>query len=327
MRRQMALAVLWAIFVTAAAVGQNQSVQPNPAGPAPYQPAQPATQPGPVRLPQPDQPVAPQAPTLQPSPQAQQAPAAQAGQQPPAPPFTLTKEEEAQLDAVLVAWQEHSSRVKTFRASFVRYEYDAVFGPRAENPQSGPPPRFVDRGSIAFGAPDKGMYSIEKPRPEYWICDGKSIFEYDYQKTRVTEHKLPPELQGKQITNGPLPFLFGAPADQLKQRYFLRLITPAAALGKEIWLQAVPRFQPDAANFRHAELILTADTMNPAALQIHQPGGNNRSAYVFRDVIVNDPLGWLKGDPFRAITPLGWERVVDDATQVGKREPTGNRRQ
>jgi TIGR03009 family protein len=279
-----------------------------------------------VRLPQPDQPVVPQTPVLQPvAPGQAQAPAGQ--QQAPPPPFTLSKEEEAQLDKTLVAWQERSARVKTFRANFIRYEYDLVFGPQAENAQSNPPPRFVDDGSIAFGAPDKGIYSIDKPRQEYWISDGKAIFEYDYQKKRVTEHKLPPEMQGKEITNGPLPFLFGAPADQLKQRYYLRLITPAAAAGKEIWLQAVPRFQQDAANFRHAELILAADSMNPAALQVHQPGGKNRSAYVFRNVIVNDPLGWLKGDPFRAITPLGWERIVEEAPQMGRRDPAGNRRQ
>ncbi|MFA6004795.1 MAG: hypothetical protein WC881_12100 [Elusimicrobiota bacterium] len=320
MRRQMALAVLWTLVAAACAVGQNQPVQPNPAGPAPDQPVQAAVQPQ-----QPDQPVVPQAPVLQTVGPGQAQPAA--GQQPPPPPFTLTKEEQAELDRVLAAWQERSSRVKTFRASFVRYEYDLVFGPQPQNGQANPPPRFIDEGSIAFGAPDKGMYSIEKPRQEYWISDGKSIFEYDYQKKRVTEHKLPPELQGKEITNGPLPFLFGAPADQLKHRYYLRLITPPAAASKEIWLQAVPRFQPDAANFRHAELILLADTMNPGAIQVHQPGGKNRSTYIFKNVIVNDPLGWLKGDPFRAITPLGWERIVEEAPQMGNREAPGARRQ
>ena len=102
------------------------------------------------------------------------------------------------MEAALQAWQQHSNRVKNFRASFVRFEYDLVFGPADK-------PRYVDTGAIAFGAPDKGMFSVEKPRQEYWVCDGKSIFEYDYAKKRVTEYRLPPELQGKQITNGPLP--------------------------------------------------------------------------------------------------------------------------
>lgn len=298
MRRQLGVALVGVLLAASVAFGQAPSV---------YAPVQTAPQ-------QPDQPVLPQAPMIQAVPPGQQAP-----QQAPPPPFTLTAEEERQLGAVLSAWQDHSSRVKTFRASFVRYEYDEVFG-------SADKPRFVDEGSIAFGSPDRGMYSVEKPRQEYWICDGKAIFEYDYQKRRVTEHKLPPEMQGREIANGPLPFLFGAPAQQLRQRYFLRLITPANSLGKEIWLQAVPRFQQDAANFRHAELILAADSMTPAALQLHQPGGKNRATYVFKNVVVNDPLGWLKGDPFRAVTPLGWERVVEEPPQVGSRESSDTRR-
>ncbi len=298
MRRQIAL-VVCVLLVAGSALGQGV-----------YQPAQPAAAPA-----GPDQPVVPQAPVLQPAPaQSQGAP------QTPQPPFTLTKEEEAQLDVALQAWQQHSDRVKSFRASFVRFEYDLVFGPADK-------PRNVDTGSIAFGAPDKGMFSVDKPRQEYWICDGKAIFEYDYPKQRVTEYKLPPELQGKQITNGPLPFLFGAPASHLRHRYYLRLITPANLAGKEIWLQAVPRFQQDAANFRCAELILDATTMNPLALQVHQPGGKNRAAYKFENVVVNDPLGWLKGDPFRAITPFGWTRVVEDPPKVGAREPGTNMRQ
>jgi TIGR03009 family protein len=326
MRREIALAVLGMLIAAATAWGQSV-----------YQQAQPAQgQPAGQAVAQPDQPVVPQTPVLQ-AVQPQQVPAGQSPQQgpqpadaqqaqqgqpqgPPKPPFTLTKEEEGQLDAALQAWQQHSDRVKSFRASFVRFDYDLVFGPADK-------PRSIDRGAIAFGAPDKGMFSVEKPHEEYWICDGKSIFEYDYGKQRVTEYKLPPELQGKQITNGPLPFLFGAPASQLRHRYYLRLFTPPNLVGKEIWLQAVPRFQQDAANFRCAELILAADTMMPLALQIHQPGGKNRAAYKFENVIVNDPLGWLKGDPFRAITPFGWTRVVEDAPKVGAREPGASIRQ
>jgi TIGR03009 family protein len=300
MRRQIAL-VVCVFLVAGSALGQSVYQQP----------VQPAAAPA-----GPDQPVVPQAPVMQPAQQAQTPPAPQASQ----PPFVLNKEEEAQLDAALQAWQQHSDRVKSFRASFVRFEYDLVFGPADK-------PRHVDTGSIAFGAPDKGMFSVDKPRQEYWICDGKSIFEYDYPKQRVTQYKLPPELQGKQIADGPLPFLFGAPASHLRHRYYLRLITPANLVGKEIWLQAVPRFQQDAANFRCAELILDATTMNPLALQVHQPGGKNRAAYKFENVVVNDPLGWLKGDPFRAITPFGWTRVVEEPPKVGARDPGPSVRQ
>jgi TIGR03009 family protein len=315
MRRHIALVVCVLLLVASSALGQSVYQPAQPVAAPNQQPAQPAAQP--------DQPVVPQTPTLQPAqaqPQGAQQTQPQGSQQVANSPFTLSKEEEAQLDTALQAWQQHSDHVKNFRASFVRFDYDLVFNPDGK-------PQAVDTGSIAFGAPDKGMFSVEKPRQEYWVCDGKSIFEYDYAKKRVTEYRLPPELQGKQITNGPLPFLFGVPASHLRHRYFLRLITPPNLAGKEIWLQAVPRFQQDAANFRCAELILDATTLNPVALQVHQPGGKSRAAYKFENITINDPLGWLKGDPFRAITPFGWTRVVEDPPKVGAREAAPNMRQ
>jgi hypothetical protein len=34
--------------------------------------------------------------------------------------------------------------------------------------------------------------------------------------------------------------------------------------------------------------------------------------YQFYDVVVNDPLRLFKGDPFRAYTPLGWQKIVEE---------------
>ncbi|MGC3965841.1 MAG: hypothetical protein QM775_00255 [Pirellulales bacterium] len=50
-----------------------------------------------------------------------------APQQAPAAPFTLTPQEEAVLDRLLVDWQNMSAGVKTFEASFARWDYDGVF--------------------------------------------------------------------------------------------------------------------------------------------------------------------------------------------------------
>ena len=65
----------------------------------------------------------------------------------------------------------------------------------------------------------------------------------------LTESPLPKELQGKDIVDGPLPFLFGAKAEKLKQRYYLRIITPPDVQG-QVWLEAWPRFLADARNFQ-----------------------------------------------------------------------------
>ena len=265
---------------------------------------------------QPPRPVAPRQP----------APARRpTGQPPPRAPFVLTPQQQAWVNWVLDTWEKRSANVKTFACNFTRWEYDPVFGARNQ-------PKHTDQGKIKYGAPDRGMFQvthteknkqkvpIEPERAEHWICDGKSIFEYNYAKRQLIEYKLRPELRGKAISDGPLPFLFGAKAQNLKQRYFIRIITPQG-VKNQIWLEAFPRFQRDAANFRRAELILTADKMTPHALQIYSPNGKNRTVYQFYEIVTNDPLGFLKGNPFHASTPWGWKKIVPPPAQAGRPPP------
>ncbi len=268
----------------------------------------------------PNQPVVPRSPTLQRrvpgQPAAQRAAArTQPVQQQPPVPFRLTPQQEAYLDRVLNVWQQHSEKVKTFSCEFTRWEYDPVFGP----PNA---PRFIDEGEIKYKTPDKGMFrvrktdrngkmvDIEPQRAEHWICDGKSVFLYDHKTKKLREYKLPPEMQGKAISDGPLPFLFGAEAAKLKQRYYMRVTTPRDVTD-QIWLEAHPRWRQDAANFIRVDLVLTVKDMMPNALQIHAPNGKNRTAYRFGKLKVNDMLTTILSDPFRATTPLGWQKVVE----------------
>lgn len=282
----------------------RQASPPNPAGP--MIPPRAATQP----IQGPDQPVVPQIPTLQ----------RVAPPQAPRAPFELTLQQQAELDQALGTWELKNSRIKQFECNFTRWEYDATFGD-ADKPKS------QDDGKIKYAAPDKGMFRVDGVNAEHWICDGKAIFEYNGDKKQVIQYNLPPELQGKAITNGPLPFLFGAEAARLKQRYFLRLITPAD-VKEQIWLEAWPRFQQDAADFSRAWLILSTKDMRPLGLQVYATNGQSRKAFQFRDIVINDPLSFLKGDPFRPMTPLGWTRIVDEASSSPRvtQQPDASRR-
>jgi TIGR03009 family protein len=248
--------------------------------------------------------VVPQGPATQP----------RAPQQPPAPPFVLTIEQQQQLDAVLQAWEQTNKNVKTFECTFTRFEYNLLWG-NANQPR-------LDKGEIKYAAPDKGMYRVDVPRPEHWICDGQSIFEYSFQKKELIEYKLPPELRGKAISDGPLPFLFGADAQKLKQRYYLRVTAQSAT---EIRLEAYPMSQQAAANMHHAELILHA--MQPYALKIHSPNGKDSTVYVFEGIRINEtkplaPLRFFENNPFHATTPRGWQKIVEPgAAQAASRPP------
>ena len=208
-------------------------------------------------------PAAGQSPPQQAGPQqppvaAQQLPAAGPPQQPavagqplPAQPpqgFQLNALEQAFLDQVLDTWQAESGKVNTFKCAFERWEYNAAFGPGKEIPLNN------DRGELSFQKPDKGSFQIteintwkaapaappaapgQPPAPvqgdwekqenaigEHWVCDGKSVFEYRHDQKQLVERPIPPQLQGQAIVDGPLPFLFGAEAAKLKDRYWLRV--------------------------------------------------------------------------------------------------------
>lgn len=246
-------------------------------------------------------------------------------EQPPAPPFELTPEQQAQIDRILVAWERNTSGVRTFECRFVRFQYDEVFHAAGR-------PMFEDQGEIKYAAPDKALFRVVGERPEQWICDGRSIFQYDYSKKQVIEYKLPPEMQGSAIADGPIPFLFGAKAESLKRRYFLRVIPEYSQGNHEVWIQAYPRRQAEAANFHHAEIILSLQTMLPTAMQLHQNNDSkSRTVYKFESARVNplDPLRHLDalnlfgGDPFRPTLPgRDWTRVVEEPPAREAAPPT-----
>jgi len=154
---------------------------------------------------------------------------------------------------------------------------------------------------------------------EHWVCNGSSIYEFRHAEKQLRETKLPPELQGKAISDGPLPFVFGAKADTLKKRYWMRIITPPNVQGQS-WLEARPRFQADAANFSKVELILLGRDLMPAAIQIYKPGGKDRDVYQFDPAtnIFDRGLDLIR-DFSRPATPFGYRYILED--QQGQQPP------
>lgn len=300
--------------------------------------SQPAVQPSAQPAVQPDQPVQPQLPTLQTKSAEGPAPA-----QPAAPkePFTLTPQEQAQVDAVLTQWENHNKSINTFDCRFKRWVYDAVFG----QPNQA---KAIELGVIRYASPDRGLFQVDQEdingqlsdippeRAERWIADGKSIFEFKAAQKQLIEHQLPPQLQGKAIADSPLPFLFGSEAQKLKQRYWIRRINPPQGLERQIWLEAWPKYQQEASNFMFAQFAIETknNEMIPFGLKLYQPNGKDSVAYTFYEVVVNDKIRFFKGNPFRAVTPMGWQKIVEqpapaapqDQPQAQARQPSNDQR-
>jgi len=243
----------------------------------------------------------------------------------PQAPFVLTESQEKLLDQILRKWEKESEKVKRFSCSFTRWEYDKAFG----NPNDSFK-KSEGQGTIRYKSPDCGEYlisslsefdpakKVESPKSEgldHWLCDGQAIFEFNSAKKHLIERPLAPDMKGKAIADGPLPFVFGAKADQLKRRYWMRDVTPKDEVGKRIWLEAIPKFQQDAANFKSATVMLTESDCMPYALRLEMPGGTGNTDYFFAGAKVNDPLAVVEY-LMPKISPLmaarGWRHVVED---------------
>lgn len=264
---------------------------------------------------------------------AAQNPATATAHQRPFPP--LKPDEQQHLDQLLAYWQQRSAKVKTYSCKFVRWEYDMTFGPR--NPNIA---RTQAEGIIRYSSPDKGEFNVlrlgvyqqptnQNQRPydmkaveheEHWICDGSSVFELNPKKKQLIERKLPPEMRGRQIADGPLPFMFGATREKLQARYWMREQVPPKERPNEYWVWAYPRTRADAADFQKIRVILDQETFLPNALEVFPPNYDqklnpSRTVYLFKDRKINDPLH--RGQEFlgRFISPKpprGWKVVVEN---------------
>jgi TIGR03009 family protein len=280
------------------------------------------------------------------------------GQQPPGPPewFPLPADQQKYLDEVLKYWEFTAGKIQRFRSKFTRYDYDpTTFTLPSEFATS------MSQGSIQFAAPDKGLFKVEKEwnikvqqitgtdqravtvpemkdgKPQYaaqadvfehWVCDGKSVFEFNSRQKQLIKRELPPEMQGKQIVEGPLPFLFGAKAEEIKNRYWIRVKTPPPEPG-HFHLEAFPKRQKDAADFRSIIIVIDEVKFLPTALMLYQP---NRSVqrYLFSEREINwsivlQQLNLFHQQFYAPKPPAGWQQV-NEPFQVAPQPvgPTAN---
>lgn len=241
-----------------------------------------------------------------------------------APP--LSPEAAAALDRLLAAWEGRNAAVRTWSCGFWKWEYNA-FGP--VGPKGDRLAFSESTGEIKYAMPDKGLFRVKESRQwnpqtsryearagdvgEHWVCSGTSIYEFRHTERQLRETRLPPEMRGKAISDGPLPFVFGAKAETLKKRYSMRIITPPGVTD-QVWLEALPRYQADAANFSKVELILQTRDLMPFAIRIFKPGGQDHDVFQFdpKTSLVDKGLDLIR-DFSKPVTPLGYTFILEDA--------------
>ena len=182
-----------------------------------------------------------------------------------------------ELEKILKDWELQTSQFKTMAGGFTRFKYDKTLEveKRAE-------------GKFVYKAPDKGNYELwgakirkgavsqegrtrmalpfelKPDEPERWVCNGKKVIKINDKEKTYEEVQIPPESQGQNIIDGPLPFLFGMKAEKAKLRYKLSLLKHKNP--DEIWLQVIPRNPGDSNNWVKAKVIIEAKTFKPKAV-------------------------------------------------------------
>lgn len=270
---------------------------------------------------------------------------ARAQERPPGAPawHPLPAAEEKYLTDVLKYWEYQASQTKLFRCSFTRWEYDPVILPR--NPEIA---ATVAQGNIQYAAPDKGLFKVEKlwqvsltqqgnlavpemkggkaqyqPQDqilgEHWVCDGKSVFEFDSLNKQLKQRELPAELQGKQIAHGPLPFLFGAKAQEIRDRYWIRVVVPPPK-PQHFLLEAVPKRREDAADYRAILITIDEKEFLPVDLTMYErAGGHNRYEFANRQKnwsTLPEVLNPFHQQFYKPNTPSGWTLVREPFQEV-----------
>lgn len=232
----------------------------------------------------------------------------------------MNAELQAQMDGVLEKWSKSSEQITRLEGIVTRIIYDLTFETESQA-----------RGDFAYEKPDKGRIDItpeaitekliaereqlvekaisEKKPPrvrcrkdgkpfqlvtcqrEQWWCDGTRIFSLDLEKKQAMVSQIPVEMQGGNIMDSPLPFLFGMPPERAKRRFEMGFHEGRFdAKAPVVRLVIYPNLPQDGQNWHHADVMLDMKTMLPVAVQMYDPAETRITVYRFSDLQINETL-------------------------------------
>lgn len=259
--------------------------------------------------------------------------------------FPLNEADQKQIDTILKFWEVNSAKVKTFQCEYRRMEYDPVMGPKVD-------PAKIAIGTAKYSNPDKiliedkQVFGFQPPKKkgdkkfkrlpdehiQHWLCNGQSVIVKDYRNKTLLETVLPPNLRGKAIATGPLPFMFGAKAKTMKERYWIREVVPKGKANRtDYHIEAIPKHKNDAANYEKIYIVLrrvSKDQILPIHMEatlrsIKKLDANGRQRivgrrydrYLFKNHRVNDArdrIAQFAGYFAKPKLEKGWKKDVRD---------------
>jgi TIGR03009 family protein len=233
---------------------------------------------------------------------AQQRPAVPAGAPMPTTALDPTRN---RLDALLMRWEKEMTTVQTILAQCTRTSVDKTFNVIQ-----------VYEGTAKYMKPNLAMLEMKQKGKEQvyekYICTGNFLYEYVPADKVIRVHELPPPKPGQVAEDNFLSFLFGMRAEEAKRRYDLKLVKEDQWY---VYIEILPRFDPDKADFKRARLVLNGQTFLPRELWFEQPNGNE----VKWDIPTVQPGVSLVRTEFTSpATPPGWQMQRAPKTPQGQ---------
>ncbi len=207
-----------------------------------------------------------------------------------------------QLETHLAAWEKTMQAVANFHANFELTRTEAVFKKERKY-----------NGQVSCMKPNLTVLrinsTVNKNDYEAYICDGKSIFEYNGLAKSITEFRLNPAGQGENLM---LDFLSGMTADAAKKRFQISLFSPGKPDPQQIYiyLDIKPVLGKDKQEFEHARFALFGPGAPaelrylPAQVFLRKPNGD-QELWTFSSQKTNVP--GVNAKAFQFVKIDGWQ--------------------
>ena len=229
---------------------------------------------------------------------------------PPPAHYKLSENEQLKLDEFLAHWENFGKGIKQVSCDVHMMEFDG-----GVLQQDSKKPVAHNWGLFRFKAPNQLLYHIkgefsyanaDSGSDAVWkegqnelkiVLDGKSLVQYDYSAKKAVVYPLAEDEQNLDLTmdNGQFPLFFVAKAETLKNRFYLRLVTPASKQQSEVWIEAFPRYARDAQQFQSIVVILGLKDMQPTYMRKVGVNGKSKTDLKFERVEVNKGRWTIEG--------------------------------
>lgn len=211
-----------------------------------------------------------------------------------------------ELMKILRDWFAATRKIERLEGEHRKFTYDYTFNIEKrgigrfyyETPDKGRidiSPAKIAKGEVSKRHSRGRPFTLQAEREEKWLSTGKEIYQVDPVNKKAVVYPIPDKAQGRNIMDGPLPFLLGMPPQKAIARFRLSIATFKRD-GKEhirnnerdVCLKVYPRWKSDAANYREANVILQKkNNYLPSAVQLVDPSGNRKTVYTFGSMTVN----------------------------------------